>query len=74
MGLEGLRFEIEVLGGSVVLAELGGFGKSGKRVLAGDAGQRHGAFDQAIQALTGKVRGRRAGGAKSNEDAQADGA
>ncbi len=39
--------EVEVLGGGVVLAELGGVGQAGEGVLAGDAGEGDGAFDQA---------------------------
>jgi hypothetical protein len=67
-----------VLVGGVVLAELGGFGKAGEGVFAGDAGEGDGAGYQAGYALGRKVGGGGAGGflgfAGGDEDAQADGA
>jgi len=57
-----------------VLAELGGVGKAGEGVFAGDAGERDGAFDEAVDGFAGEVGGAGAGGLLSDEDAQADGA
>ena len=66
--------EVEVLGSGVVLAEVGGFGQAGEGVLAGDAGESDGSGYQALDALGRKIRGGGAGGAKADEDTQADGA
>ena len=67
--------EVEALVGGVVLAEVGGVGKSGEGVLAGDAGEGDGAFDEAVARLSReKSEERGAGGSLSDEDAQADGA
>ncbi len=63
-----------MLVGGVVLAEFGGVGKAGEGVFAGDAGKGDGSFDEAVQTFAGEVGGAGAGGAKADEDTQADGA
>ena len=68
--------EVEVLLGGVVLAELGGVGKAGEGVFAGDAGEGDGAVDEAVKTIAARNRRRRCWrcDGPEDEDAQADGA